>query len=83
MKFRELVETVYIAHGFTKTNALAKVVLESGVSKSSAESAFDGWRVLPETARDLEVWAKRLHKVGLDLDALLMAPCRKPRKRAA
>lgn len=73
--FREMVDVRYLALGFTKKRAFAKIYTESEVSISALEHAYGGTRVTGETVRDLVQWMKRYHpKDELDQLQLLTAP---------
>lgn len=78
--FLALVQEQYMALGFTKEAAFSKVYLESGVSRGSIRAAYNGTRVTPETAGDLLVWSRAIHKREVDVGALMSAPPRQRRK---
>jgi hypothetical protein len=77
--FRQLVDARYIAAGFSKFAAFAKVHGESGVSMSSLRAAYEGTAVVAQTAEDLGTWAFQVHRVELDQLALLKAPPKEAR----
>lgn len=71
--FRSLVTEKYLPY-FSQTFAFRKIAVEAMVDPRSVEAAFDGTRVLPDTASDLEKWARHYHRVQLDVESLLRAP---------
>lgn len=80
--FSDLVKREYLAKGFTRKGALAKIHTESGVSAHSVEAAFRGTRVLADTAHELARWCKSVHRCDLDEKALMKAPTKRQLKEA-
>lgn len=72
--FRALVEREYLAKGIPKLGAFSIIYLATRVSIGSQRAAYNGTRVLPETANPLAVWAAATHGAELDRDAMLRAP---------
>lgn len=74
MTFRDLIDKHYVAVGFTLTQALAKVNLDTRVSLSSLRAAYHGTRVHITTATRLHNWAKTTHKEQIKVLQMVGAP---------
>jgi len=75
--FRELVDREYRQNGFTLKGALAQIHNGSGVSLGTIGAAYKGTCIQGRSAKGLGDWAKRVHKVELDVVAMVTAPTRK------
>jgi hypothetical protein len=81
MTFRELVDREYVGKGLCKLDAFSRIHAQHKVAFSSMRAAYSGFRVLPDTARSLRVWAAVAHGCELDELAMLSAPTA-PRRKA-
>ena len=79
--FRELVDREYVARGFdTKQRWKSKLHLETNLSFSALNNAYENWRVDDDTKAELARWCEHFHpRYQLDLVALSKAP-KKQRK---
>lgn len=81
MIFRAYIEETYVRRGVSLARAMSLVHASAGVSLSSAYAAYRGFRVTPETAELLSLWALATTGVRLDVAPLVLAPSRGRRRR--
>jgi hypothetical protein len=81
--FSSVVQEHYTRGGRMSTStAVALIHVKTGVSEGSIWKAVRGFRVAPETAKQLSEWVYLEHGVDLNVEAMVMAQT-KPRRRGA
>lgn len=79
---RALVDREYTQKGKTIAEARREVATRYSVCEDSFDAARAGWRVTPETAHNLALWAQHVHAETLDTLQLERAPKRPKTKKA-
>ncbi len=80
--FRELVDAEYVARGFdTKQRWKSKLHLETNLSFSALNNAYEGNRVDGDTIEALELWCEQFHR-ACKLDTAALAKGRKQERKA-
>lgn len=70
INLRALIDREYTQKGKTIAEARREVASRYSVCEDSFDAARAGWRVTPETAHNLSLWAQHEHGETLDTGAL-------------